>query len=125
MPCPFLACGTFLRDAGHHAQRRNFTNSVTVTLSDATTGVTIYYTLDGSTPTTNSLVYTAPFTLTNTASLHVMAVMTGAVNSTIVSAGFVNSASIGSGTGLSGGLLQQPAWDLQRPAHAHPHGRHH
>jgi hypothetical protein len=35
-----------------------------VTLSDSVAGATIYYTIDGSTPTVNSSVYSAPLTLT-------------------------------------------------------------
>jgi uncharacterized repeat protein (TIGR03806 family) len=77
-----------------------FTNSVTVTLSDATPGTTIYYSLDGSTPTTNSLLYTAPFVLTHSAGVQVIATKPGAINSGIASAGFINSSAIGSGTGL-------------------------
>jgi hypothetical protein len=79
-----------------------FTNSVTVTLSDSTPGTTIYYTQDASTPTTNSLLYSAPFALTNTTVLKVKAFKAGSVPSQVVSATFVNSTEAGHGTGLTG-----------------------
>jgi len=79
-----------------------FTNSVVVRVSDASPGTTIYYTVDGTAPTTNSLLYAGPFTLTNSAVVQAFAVKAGAVNSGIASAEFLNSSSIGSGTGLLG-----------------------
>ena len=80
----------------------SFVSSATVTLADATPNATIYYTLNGSTPTTNSLLYTTPFVLTNSAEVQAIAVSPGAANSAVASAGFVNTASIGDGTGLLG-----------------------
>ncbi len=79
-----------------------YTNSVTVTLSDATNAVAIYYTLDGTTPTTNSILYTGPFTLTNTVVVHAIAARPGAFDSGATSASFINSSSLGRGTGLLG-----------------------
>jgi uncharacterized repeat protein (TIGR03806 family) len=79
-----------------------FTNFVTVTLSDTTPGATLYYTLDGTIPTTNSTRYTSPFVVTNTLGVQVIATKPGSQNSGVVSAGFINSSSIGSGTGLLG-----------------------
>ena len=79
-----------------------FTNSVVVTLADATPGSAIYYTLDGTLPTTNSILYTGAFTVVNTLNLQAIAAKSGAVNSGVTSASFVNTAALGSGSGLLG-----------------------
>jgi hypothetical protein len=96
-----------------------FTNSVTVTLADSTPGTTIYYTLDNSIPSTNSLVYSAPLLLTNTAAVRILAFKPGAVASPVVSATFINSASIS----FSQGFLKQEFYsgatraNLENPAY--------
>jgi hypothetical protein len=51
----------------------NTSQTVTITASDASTPVTIYYTLDGSTPTQSSSVYSAPLTISSTTTLKVIA----------------------------------------------------
>jgi uncharacterized repeat protein (TIGR03806 family) len=79
-----------------------FTNSTTVTISNTASGASIYYTLDGSMPTTNSLLYTGPFAINATETVKAIAAQTGYVNSAVVSANFINSSSVGNGTGLQG-----------------------
>src|SRR5207253_3074770 len=58
---------------------------VSVTLSDAQSA-TIYYTTDGSTPTTASTQYTAPITVTQNTTIRAMAAASGMANSSVASA---------------------------------------
>lgn len=66
-----------------------------VTISDQISGATLYYTLDGSSPTSASTQYFAPFLLTATATVKAIAV-SGATQSTVISQAY--TLSIPSGT---------------------------
>ena len=58
----------------------------TVSISDATSGATIYYTTNGTTPTTSSTEYTGPITVGSTETLQAIAVATGDTTSAVASA---------------------------------------
>ena len=54
-----------------------FTDSITITLTPGKAGLPIRYTLDGSTPTVSSTLYTAPITLTQTTTIRAVTVTDG------------------------------------------------
>jgi beta-lactam-binding protein with PASTA domain/lysophospholipase L1-like esterase len=68
---------------------------VEVTLATSTVGASINYTLDGSTPTTNSMLYAAPFTLAVSATVNARAFATGLSDSAVSSAIFDIDSAIG------------------------------
>jgi hypothetical protein len=65
-----------------------FTNSVSVTLTNSTSGAAIRYTLDNSLPTSSSPLYSTSFTLTNDATVIATAFKNGYVTSPAASALF-------------------------------------
>jgi uncharacterized repeat protein (TIGR03806 family) len=79
-----------------------FSTSVNVTITDPTSGSTIYYTLDGTTPTTTSTLYTGQFTVTNSVGVRAKAFKSGFVASPVSVATFLNNSAIGTGPGLAG-----------------------
>ena len=75
-----------------------------MTLSDATSGATIYYTTNGSTPTTSSTQYTGPITVSSTETLKAIAAVTGDTNSAVASAAYTITR----------------LWSQRRPSHPPP-----
>jgi photosystem II stability/assembly factor-like uncharacterized protein len=65
-----------------------FSEPVAVVLSDVTSGAAIHYTLDGSTPMANSLLYINPITLISSRTVKAIAMKAGLQDSSIVSADF-------------------------------------
>jgi Legume lectin domain/Chitobiase/beta-hexosaminidase C-terminal domain len=75
-----------------------YTGSQSVTISDATSGAKIYFTTDGSTPTTASTVYTGPITVSASETVNAIAMASGDTLSTVASAVYTIESS-GTGTG--------------------------
>ncbi|MDD3079597.1 MAG: chitobiase/beta-hexosaminidase C-terminal domain-containing protein [Paludibacter sp.] len=69
--------------SGDEKTTDTYFNSAEITLATATEGATIYYTVDGSTPTTSSTQYSAPFTITETKTIKALAVKADMDNSVV------------------------------------------
>jgi hypothetical protein len=84
-PTTQAATPTFSPAAG------TYTSAQSVSVSDATSGATIYYTTNGSTPTTSSTKYTSPVSVGSTETLQAIAAATGDANSAVASAAYTMS----------------------------------
>jgi N-acetylneuraminic acid mutarotase len=73
---------TFSEPAG------TYTSTQTVTISDAAAGATIYYTINGTTPTTSSTVYSGPITVSSTETLEAIATASGYSTSAVATAAY-------------------------------------
>ena len=76
------------------ATAAEFGTSASVTLTCSTAGASIYYTLDGSTPTVSSTLYTGPITLTKTTTVKALAAKSGYARSDVFTRTFVSAAAI-------------------------------
>jgi Chitobiase/beta-hexosaminidase C-terminal domain len=72
-----VATPAFSPGAGTYASAQS------VTISDATAGATIYYTTNGTTPTTSSAVYSGPLTVSSTETIEAIATLSGYTNSAV------------------------------------------
>ena len=79
---PTVDTPTFTPAAGEYVGKQN------VTIACATDGATIYYTTDGSEPTTVSAVYNAPITVSESMTIKAIAVKQYYINSTIAEAAY-------------------------------------
>ncbi len=91
-----VATPTFSPAAG------TYTSAQSVTISDATSGATIYYTTNGSTPTTSSTVYSGAIAVSSgTVTIEAIGVLSGDTNSSVASATYTINTG-GSGRTLTG-----------------------
>jgi N-acetylneuraminic acid mutarotase len=79
---PAAATPSFSPSAGTYAATQ------TVTISDGTPGAIIYFTTDGTTPTTSSTVYAGAITVSSTETLQAVATASGLSNSTVAIAAY-------------------------------------
>jgi hypothetical protein len=75
-----------------------YTSSPSVTITDATPGAAIYYTTNGSIPTTAAAKYSAALTISTTTTVNAIAVASGYTNSAVSSATYTISSSGTGGT---------------------------
>lgn len=79
-----------------------YANTIPVTLSTTTPGATIYYTTDGSTPTTGSTIYTGALTINQSVVLQAIATAPGYIDSGVSSATYIITTTGGGGGGGGG-----------------------
>lgn len=80
------ATPTFSLDSG------SYSTAQTLTIRDATPGASIYYTIDGSTPTTSSSVYSAALTIDASQRVSAIAVANGFATSNVASSSYAMKA---------------------------------
>jgi hypothetical protein len=69
----------------------NFSGSTSVAMQTATSGASIYYTTDGSTPSQSSQLYTGAMSVTSDTTINAQAFKSGSTPSAVASASFTNT----------------------------------
>src|SRR6266481_4401941 len=82
----------------------NYTSAQSVTIATAWPGSTIYYTTDGTTPTTSSSVYTGPVSINSTTPLKAMATAPNLTNSYVASGLYTIAPNAVNSINFSGGF---------------------
>src|SRR5215469_5665095 len=93
-PPPAAATPTFWPPAGTYSPTQ-------IALADTTANSSIYYTTDGSTPTASSIRYTAPFSISATATVKAIATASGYSNSAVATSAYTVPAQNGTGATIS------------------------
>ncbi|RYE16605.1 MAG: hypothetical protein EOP42_33665, partial [Sphingobacteriaceae bacterium] len=71
-------------------QAKNFSKTMTVSTASVQDSVQIFYTLDGSTPTLQSKLYTQPITISNSTTIKILAAK-NSMQSKVVTASFIKT----------------------------------
>jgi Chitobiase/beta-hexosaminidase C-terminal domain/Beta xylosidase C-terminal Concanavalin A-like domain len=99
------------------ANGTTFISTLSVSMSDTTSGATIYYTTNGSTPTTSSTVYSAPFTISATTTVKAIAGGGGFTSSGVASSTYTLTTESGGvvSDNLDESALNTSLWTLENP----------
>jgi hypothetical protein len=100
------------------ASGTSFSSTLSVSIADTTSGAAVYYTTDGSTPTTGSQLYSAPFTISASTTVNAIATASGFSQSAQGSASYTYSPAT-SGAPVSdeftGTNLNTAVWQVNTP----------
>jgi Chitobiase/beta-hexosaminidase C-terminal domain/FG-GAP-like repeat/Beta xylosidase C-terminal Concanavalin A-like domain len=111
---PTAATPTFSPASG-----TTFASTLSVSIADSTPNATIYYTTNGSTPTTGSSVYSGPITLSASATVKAIATATGFNQSAAGSASYTFTGGGGTGGIVSDNFdestLNSSLWTIENP----------